>query len=459
MNPFEVLDRQQSKDLLKFLTCGSVDDGKSTLIGRILHDTDQIFDDQLSALKSDARAVNQDGDLELGLLLDGLQAEREQGITIDVAYRYFTTEKRKFIIADCPGHEQYTRNMATGASHCDAAVLLIDARYGVQKQTRRHAFICSLFGIRHFICAVNKMDLTGFDQKVYENIIEQFESVKPHLKADSIDFIPVSALKGDNVVELSSKSPWYSGKTLLESLEDIPVSEAGLQRPARFPVQYVNRPNPDFRGFSGTLSGGTLAVGQAVRVLPSGKTSTIASIPVFSEELQHAHAGQAVTITLEDEIDISRGDWIVPAHANIHLSNRFHSYLIWFSEKPAELNHSYDLKIAGKTTHTSITEIEYLIDVNTYEENPGSEIRLNDIAVAAFETAEKIVLEDFDRNPDAGSFILIDRISHETVAAGVLKSVGHSSEDKNISEFEIAFNALVRKHFPHWHAIDISKSI
>lgn len=457
MNGIEYLEKQRQKDMLRFLTCGNVDDGKSTLIGRLLHDTDQIFDDQLAALQNDSKAKTEDGDLELGLLLDGLQAEREQGITIDVAYRYFTTEKRKFIIADCPGHEQYTRNMATGASHCDCAILLVDARYGVQRQTRRHAFICSLFGIRQVIVAINKMDLIGFDQKTYDSIQEQFESVRESLNIEHVEYVPISALKGDNVVRLSEKSKWYEGMPLLSLLEQMPVNRKALQRPARFPVQYVNRPNLDFRGFCGTLTGGTLAVGQAVKVLPSGQTSTIESIPSFEGNLEHAHAGQSITITLEDELDISRGDWIVPAHAEIQLSNRFSAYVVWFTEQNIEKGKLYDLKMAGKYASVWISEINHVVDVNTYELHDSETLKLNDIALLEIEATEKLVLEAFDTNPDAASFILIDRFTHETAAAGVIQKIFESKNKKEYSEFELEFNALVRKHFPHWHAIDISK--
>ncbi|MBU2222561.1 MAG: sulfate adenylyltransferase subunit CysN, partial [Gammaproteobacteria bacterium] len=331
----EYLKQQQHKSLLKFLTCGSVDDGKSTLIGRLLHDSLQIYEDQLAALHKDSKTHGTTGEtIDLALLVDGLQAEREQGITIDVAYRYFSTAKRKFIIADTPGHEQYTRNMATGASNCDLAIILVDARYGVQTQTRRHSFICALLGIKQFVVAINKMDLVGFAEDRFEQIKQEYLAFAAQLGAQqkhgpSIEFVPLSALNGDNVVNRSTQSPWYSGPTLLERLENAPVTGFNLTGEARFPVQYVTRPNLDFRGFAGTIAAGTFNVGDAITALPSGKSSVIQSIVTFDGELPSAFAGQAVTLTLADEIDISRGDVIVPKQHHASLSNRILAKMVW----------------------------------------------------------------------------------------------------------------------------------
>ncbi|MDX1706797.1 sulfate adenylyltransferase subunit CysN, partial [Pseudidiomarina sp.] len=332
-NILKYLDQHENKELLRFITCGSVDDGKSTLIGRLLHDSKMIFEDQLAAITKDSKTMGTTGErIDLALLVDGLQSEREQGITIDVAYRYFSTDKRKFIIADTPGHEQYTRNMATGASTCDLAIILIDARHGVQTQTRRHSFIVSLLGIKHVIVAVNKMDLVDFSQDRYKEIQDEYLKLAGQLDIPDIHFAPISALEGDNVVNRSENTPWFRGRTLIEYLETIEINRANANKSFRFPVQYVNRPNLNFRGFAGTIASGTVKVGATIRALPSGKVSTIKSIVTFDGELEEAAAPLAVTLTLNDEIDISRGDMIVEKDALPHMSNRLRAKVVWMQE-------------------------------------------------------------------------------------------------------------------------------
>ena len=451
------LDKQQHKSMLRLLTCGSVDDGKSTLIGRLLHDSAQIYEDQLAAIKNDSKKVGTTGDdIDLALLVDGLQAEREQGITIDVAYRYFSTEKRKFIIADTPGHEQYTRNMATGASTCDLAVILIDASYGVQVQTRRHSFIASLLGIKNFIVAINKMDLIDYSEKTYESIKQDYLNFAERLGERNIQFVPLSALKGDNVVNKSDTMAWYQGDPLLNLLEDVKLDSTVYTAGARLPVQYVNRPNLDFRGFCGTLSAGTLSKGEAITALPSGKTSTIKSIVTFEGELDMAVAGQAITVTLQDEIDVSRGD-LLATGVLPHSSNGAIANLVWMDEQPLVENRQYDLKIASKKTQVTITSIEHRINVNTLDKEPVDKLCLNEVASVELAFAEKLSFDFYDDVRDTGGFILIDRITNVTVAAGMINQVSDlSPQSTEFSEFEIDFNTLVRKHFPHWQALDIS---
>lgn len=455
----EYLALQQNKGLLRFLTCGSVDDGKSTLIGRLLHDSAQIYEDQLASLKNDSAKVGTTGEaIDLALLVDGLQAEREQGITIDVAYRYFSSEKRKFIISDTPGHEQYTRNMATGASTCDLAVILVDARYGVQTQTKRHAFIASLLGLRHFVVAVNKMDLVGFDQTVFDKIQADFADFVKDFGNLDIHYVPLSALNGDNVVNRSTQCDWYQGGTLLELLETIDTQRELSELPVRFPVQYVLRPNLDFRGFSGTLASGVLNVGDEVVALPSGKRSKIERIVTFDGDLQEAVAGQAVTITLEDEIDISRGDLLAKPDSAPEMANHIVADLVWMDEKPLQIGQLYDVKVAGKKTQAVVSEIEYVTDVNTLERSAATTLSLNTIARVKLDLTESIVLDAYSLVRDTGGMILIDRLSNATVAAVMVVS-GHQGDKQTNTEFsafEIEFNALVRKHYPHWNARDIS---
>ena len=377
------LHAQQHKSLLRFLTCGSVDDGKSTLIGRLLHDSQQIYEDQLKALESDSQKLGTTGEkLDLALLVDGLQAEREQGITIDVAYRYFSTEKRKFIIADTPGHEQYTRNMATGASTCDLAILLIDARKGVLDQTRRHSFISTLLGIKHLVVAVNKMDLVEFSEARFNEIREDYLTFAEQLPGNlDIRFVPLSALEGDNVASQSANMPWYSGPTLLEVLETVEIQRVVESQPLRFPVQYVNRPNLDFRGFSGTVASGTVQVGQRLKVLPSGVESSVARIVTFDGDLQEAAAGEAITLVLKDEIDISRGDLLVDAQASLPAVQSASIDVVWMAEQPLTPGQSYDIKIAGKKTRARVDAIRYQVDINNLTQREVESLPLNGIGL------------------------------------------------------------------------------
>ncbi|MBQ4813208.1 sulfate adenylyltransferase subunit CysN [Pseudoalteromonas luteoviolacea] len=454
------LSRQQDKSLLRMMTCGSVDDGKSTLIGRLLHDSHQIYEDQLAALHKDNEKVGNAGEeLDLALLVDGLQAEREQGITIDVAYRYFSTAKRKFIIADTPGHEQYTRNMVTGASTSDLAIILVDARYGVQIQTKRHSFICDSLGIKQFVVAINKMDIVDFDEAVFEKIKADYLKFAEQLNVSDIKFVPMSALKGDNVVTRSEHTPYYTDKPLLELLEDSPAAEANHSFEARFPVQYVVRPNLDFRGFQGTLTSGSLTTGQAVKVLPSGKQSTIKELVTFDGNLEQAQTGQAFTITLADEIDVSRGDVIVPAESTAAVTNLIQAKLVWMHEEPLVLGKNYNFKLGSKNTSAIVRKIDHTIDVNTLEKGQAEQLQLNEIAIVTLELTESIVADIYRNNHETGSFILIDRISNLTIGAGMIEALlaEESVKPSEFSAFELEFNALVRKHFPHWQALDISK--
>lgn len=454
------LAQHEQKELLRFLTCGSVDDGKSTLIGRLLHDSKMIYEDQLEAIKSDSVKHGTTGEkIDLALLVDGLQAEREQGITIDVAYRYFSTAKRKFIIADTPGHEQYTRNMATGASTCDLAIILIDARYGVVTQTRRHSYIASLLGIRHIVVAVNKMDLLNFDESAFEKIKSDYLAFASKLGMNGVTFVPISALDGDNVVNRSERSPWYQGQTLMEILETAPIAGDKNYRDFRFPVQYVNRPNLDFRGFCGNVSSGVVKVGDEIRVLPSGKTSHVKEIVTFDGLLQEAFAGQSITITLTDEVDVSRGDVLVLAKDNVELSNRMKAHLVWMAEKPMNPNTEYFFKFASKLVSGQINEIEHRIDVNTQETSETEVLQLNDIAVVDLNLTQSVVADAYKSNRATGSFIVIDRLTNLTVGAGMVIEQLAASEvaPTQFSAFELELNALVRKHFPHWGAIDLGK--
>ena len=454
------LARQQDKSLLRMMTCGSVDDGKSTLIGRLLHDSHQIYEDQLAALHKDNEKVGNAGEeLDLALLVDGLQAEREQGITIDVAYRYFSTAKRKFIIADTPGHEQYTRNMVTGASTSDLAIILVDARYGVQIQTKRHSFICDSLGIKQFVVAINKMDIVDYDEAVFEKIKADYLKFAEQLNVSDIKFVPMSALKGDNVVTRSEHTPYYTDKPLLELLEDSPAAEANTDFEARFPVQYVVRPNLDFRGFQGTLTSGSLTVGQAVKVLPSGKQSSIKELVTFDGNLEQAQTGQAFTITLNDEVDVSRGDVIVPAESTASVTNQVQAKLVWMHEEPLVLGKSYNFKLGSKNTAAIVKKIDHTIDVNTLEQGQADSLQLNEIAIVTLELTESIVADVYRNNHETGAFILIDRLSNLTIGAGMIEALlsEQATQNSEFSDFEIEFNALVRKHFPHWQALDITK--
>lgn len=417
------LAQHERKELLRFLTCGNVDDGKSTLIGRLLHDSKMIYEDHLEAITKDSKKVGTTGDdIDLALLVDGLQAEREQGITIDVAYRYFSTAKRKFIIADTPGHEQYTRNMATGASTCDLAIILIDARYGVQTQTRRHSFIASLLGIKHIVVAVNKMHLKDFDQGVFEQIKADYLAFaeKIGLRPTTLEFVPMSALKGDNVVNRSERSPWYTGQSLMEILESVEVAGDRNFDDLRFPVQYVNRPNLNFRGFAGTLASGIVRKGDEVMALPSGKTSKVKSIVTFEGELEHAGPGQAITLTLEDEIDVSRGDMLVHADNRPQVSDSFEAMLVWMGEEPMLPGKKYDIKRATSYVPGSIPSIVHRVDVNTLEQGAASELKLNEIGRVKVALDAPIALDGYEYNRTTGAFIVIDRLTNGTVGAGMI---------------------------------------
>lgn len=450
---------QQHKGLLRFLTCGNVDDGKSTLIGRLLHDTQQIYQDQLSVLQSDSKRIGTQGEkLDLALLVDGLAAEREQGITIDVAYRYFSTEKRKFIIADTPGHEQYTRNMATGASTCSLSILLIDARKGVQEQTRRHSFISTLLGIRHLIVAVNKMDLVDYSQQVFDKIQQDYQHFAQQLPVDlNVWFVPISALDGDNIVNPSRHLPWYQGETLLSLLESVQVTQTAAEQPLRFPVQYVNRPNLDFRGYSGTLSSGIIRVGQKVKVLPSGVVSTVKQIVTFSGELASAVPGEAITVVLNDEIDISRGDLIVAEDETLQTSQHGLVDVVWMSEQPLVQGQQLDIKIAGKRSRGKVENIQYQVDVNNLTQKVATELPLNGIGLVEFSFDEPLLLENYQSNGDTGGMILIDRLTNVTVGAGLVREPQSSDQvyPSEFSQFEIELNQLIRRHFPHWGARDV----
>ncbi|WP_429012204.1 sulfate adenylyltransferase subunit CysN [Aeromonas veronii] len=451
------LHAQQHKSLLRFLTCGSVDDGKSTLIGRLLHDSQQIYEDQLKALESDSQKLGTTGEkLDLALLVDGLQAEREQGITIDVAYRYFSTAKRKFIISDTPGHEQYTRNMATGASTCDLAIILIDARKGVLDQTRRHSFIASLLGIKQFVVAVNKMDLVEFSQEVFERISADYREFAKKLSVDTIHIVPVSALDGDNVVNQSDKLAWYQGETLLALLESAEVERELERHPVRLPVQYVNRPNLDFRGFAGTLASGILRVGDRLAVLPSGKESTVTRIVTFDGDLEYALPGQAITVTFADEIDISRGDLLVDAAKQPQVTQNVLAHIVWMGEESLQPGRVYDVKLATKKSRGQVEAIRHRIEINKLDELPTSELKLNEIGLCELSLTDPVAFDPYQEIRDTGSFILIDRLTNVTVGAGmIVEGLAAKVAKGHYSEFEIELNALVRKHFPHWQALAI----
>ena len=452
------LAQHEQKEILRFLTCGSVDDGKSTLIGRLLHDSKMIYEDQLEAISSDSTKHGTTGEkIDLALLVDGLAAEREQGITIDVAYRYFSTSKRKFIIADTPGHEQYTRNMATGASMSDLAVILIDARYGVQTQTRRHSFIASLLGIKHIVVAINKMDLVEYSEDTFNKIKADYTELSKTLNQENIYFVPISALDGDNVVNKSENTSWYTGQSLMEILETAEVSADKNFDDFRFPVQYVNRPNLDFRGFCGTVESGVVNVGDAIKVLPSEKTSIVKSLYTYDGDLPKSFAGQAITITLEDEIDISRGDIIVKSTENVAFSTRMQAHLVWMSEQSMSAGKQYLFKFASKVTSGVFSQIDHKIDVNTFEQSKVDHVELNDIAVVDLDLEQKVVIDPYAQNRATGAFIVIDRLTNITVGAGMVIEARESGEETSIevSEFELELNALIRKHFPHWGAKDV----
>jgi bifunctional enzyme CysN/CysC len=414
------LAQQQDQDLLRFITCGSVDDGKSTLIGRLLWDAQQLTDDQLASLKSESKKHGtQGGEIDFALLVDGLSAEREQGITIDVAYRFFSTNKRKFIVADTPGHEQYTRNMVTGASTADLAIILVDARQGILTQTRRHAYLVSLMGIRHVVLAVNKMDLVNFDHSVFKDICQGFESFAQTLGFTSITAIPLSALKGDNITERSVNTPWYQGPTLMGYLQTVEVPPATSDRLV-FPVQWVNRPNDSFRGFSGYVSEGQVKVGDEIRVTLSGHTATVTEIASMDGPLQQAVSGDAITLKLDKEIDASRGDIISLSQRPLATTDQFEATLVWMHEEAGLIGRSYDIKLATQWATASITNIKHRVDINNLAHEASTQLALNDISVCTLATSKSLVFDSYANSRTLGSFILVDRISNATVAAGMI---------------------------------------
>jgi bifunctional enzyme CysN/CysC len=443
----QFIEMESSKSMLKFITCGSVDDGKSTLIGRLLYDSQLLYDDQLVELKRDSKGrASTEEDIDFSLLVDGLAAEREQGITIDVAYRFFSTTKRKFIVADTPGHEQYTRNMATGASTAEAAILLIDARLGVSTQTRRHAYILSLVGVKYVLLAVNKIDLKDYSQQLFKDIVAEFKLFAENLSFKQIDAIPISALKGDNITSRSERMPWYEGQPLMTYLETLdPQREDSVQ--FRFPVQRVTRPDLNFRGYAGTLAGGEVAVGDEVMVAASLKRSRVKRIVTMDGDLQKAGKGEAVTLTLEDEIDISQGDVLHTPGQPLERSNQFQAHLIWMHEDPMLPERSYMMKIGTQTTSVQITDLKYAVNINTSEHLPANKIELNEIAVCNFATAQAIAFDAYADNPETGSFILIDRISNNTVGAGMIDFGLHRGQNLSWQSFEINRQSRARmKH-------------
>ena len=416
------VDTQSKLDLLRFITCGSVDDGKSTLIGRMLYEAQMIFEDQVTTLRSDSKKVGTQGaDIDFALLVDGLAAEREQGITIDVAYRFFNTDRRKFIVADTPGHEQYTRNMVTGASTADVAIILIDASQGVLTQTRRHSFIASLLGIEHVVLAVNKMDLVAYSQDRFNTICEEYEALRKHLAFKSITPIPLSALKGDNVIERSGTMDWYQGPTLLGFLEIVDIRDRLNQHAFRFPVQWVNRPNADFRGFSGTVVAGSIKPGDEIRALPSGQIAAIDRIVLSSNDLDQAVTDQAVTLTLDREIDLSRGDLIVAADAPCEVSDQFEAELVWMDNEPGYVGRRYSFQLGTSQANASLTHIKFKYDVNTFEQLSSRELSFNEIANVQITLDAEIPFEAYTDCPGLGAFVLIDRYTNATVAAGMIR--------------------------------------
>ena len=428
----EFLDADERKSLLRLLTAGSVDDGKSTLIGRLLFDSKKLYEDQLQALERDSKRVGNAGagQIDYALLLDGLKAEREEGITIDVAYRYFSTNQRKFIIADTPGHEQYTRNMITGGSTANLAIILVDARTGVITQTRRHTFLVSLLGIKHIVLAVNKMDLVGFSEDVFSAIKDEYLQLTSQLGIQDVTCFPLSALEGDNVVEKSQRTPWFDGCSLLEFLETVPIDRDRNMDDFRFPVQYVLRPNLDFRGFCGKVASGVIRKGDEVMALPSMKTSRVKSIVTYEGELQEAFCPQSITITLEDEIDISRGEMLVKPDNMPFIGRHLLTKLVWMDEAPMDRSKQFFLKAATNTTRATISAIDYRVDVNTMEQLPGTDFKLNEIGQVQITTAKTLFFDPYCRNKATGAFILIDPITNNTCAVGMIDSIMASDEQQ-----------------------------
>ncbi|WP_317933278.1 sulfate adenylyltransferase subunit CysN [Halioxenophilus sp. WMMB6] len=437
----QFLHEQENKGFMRLLTCGSVDDGKSTLIGRLLYDSKMVFEDQLSALERDSKKVGTTGEaLDLALLVDGLAAEREQGITIDVAYRFFATDQRKFIIADTPGHEQYTRNMATGASTADLAIILIDARRGVLTQTKRHSFIVSLLGIKHVVVAINKMDLVDYSEEVYEEIQKAYLDFAETLGFSTIGFIPMSALNGDNVLNQSETMGWYTGKPLMEYFNTLDIDAGDDTRPFRMPVQWVNRPNLNFRGYSGTIASGTIKVGDEIVALPSSRTSKVAKIVTFDGEFDSAHTEQAVTITLEDEIDISRGDVLAAVQNRPTVTNAVAADLIWMDEQAMALNHPYLIRLENKTVPGRVTAIDYKVDINNLQQLAGGDdLALNEVARVQLALTDRIAFDPYELSRSMGCFVVIDRMTNKTIAGGMIRA-----------SLDTASNV-------HWQALDVDK--
>ncbi|GGX60151.1 sulfate adenylyltransferase subunit CysN [Saccharospirillum salsuginis] len=450
------LHQHEHKGLLRFITCGSVDDGKSTLIGRLLHDSKMIFEDQLAAITNDSRTMGKagEGELDLALLVDGLASEREQGITIDVAYRFFSTDRRKFIIADTPGHEQYTRNMATGASTAEAAVILIDARHGVQTQTRRHSFICSLLGIRHLVVAINKMDLVDFRQDRFKDIQDDYRAFARQLGIEQIEFIPMSALKGDNVVTPSEHMGWYTGPTLTEWLESVDLESDFPTDFTRLPVQSVVRPDLSFRGFTGTLEAGALAIGDEITVFPGGRKTRVAQLYLAGDPVEEAHTNQAVLLTTTDEVDISRGSMIVKGTVPTQ-ARRSEADLVWMTDTPLVPGKEYLIKCGTLVTPGRLERLSSRTDVNTLERAPAERLELNEIGTGVLNTNDPLIFDAYGKLRATGSFIVIDRMTNITVGAGLLRAEAEDNGDaepigRDYTEAERALNAYIREHFPEW---------
>jgi bifunctional enzyme CysN/CysC len=437
----EYLHAHEHKSLLRFITCGSVDDGKSTLIGRLLYESKMLFEDQLAAVEADSRKFGTQGDqIDFALLVDGLAAEREQGITIDVAYRFFSTDRRKFIVADTPGHEQYTRNMVTGASTADAAILMVDARKGILTQTRRHSYLVTLLGIRHIVVAINKMDLVNYSEATFQRIADDYRTFARQLGISDVTFIPLSAFKGDNIIEPSAHMPWYHGTTLMDYLETVEIDEHRQQGgPFRMPVQWVNRPDLDFRGYCGTVAGGRVRPGQAVRILPSGRETRVARIVTYEGILDEAVAGQSVTLTLADEVDLSRGNMVTDAHAPAQAADQLECTMVWMSDEPLLPGRPYLVKIGTQTATASVTQIKHLINVNTLEHIAGKQLDLNAIGVCNLSLDRQVAFDPYVENRETGGFIVIDRLSNRTVGAGLIN------------------HALRRSHNIHMQHMDVDK--
>lgn len=454
----EYLLQNEHKELVRFITCGNVDDGKSTLIGRLLFDSKMIFEDQLAAITHESKRLgNVDGNVDLSLLVDGLQSEREQGITIDVAYRFFSTSKRKFIIADTPGHEQYTRNMVTGASTADLAVILIDARYGVQTQTKRHSFIAHLLGIKHFIIAINKMDLIDYDQGRYENIKADYQYFAQKIEIKDIHCVPISALKGDNIIQNSLHMPWYEETSIFSCLETVNIAHDTNLKDFRFPVQYVNRPNLHFRGFSGTVASGEIAVGDEVLVLPDKKHSVIKSIVTYDGKLQSASATSAVTLVLSDEIDVSRGDVIVKKDLPIpHIAYILDACVVWMNEESLQKGKKYYIKQGTTFTQAYVSDIYFRKDVNTLVEHNTKVLRINEIGNLCMHFSQKLVFDTYVDNRQTGRFIFIDRTTNNTVGIGMILRVSkikdtNTTSVKKVGIIEKLLRQFVTKRYPHWN--------